>query len=105
MAKKALWSLCWLRGHDHQLVVDCEARRSFQRCTRCEHTFQYDFQAALSRDWIGFIDKVHSCKLCGGWKPNDWDRCANEICSLNPDGPLRIRPDGSVGHDLDSRRS
>lgn len=100
---KAFFELCWLFGHDHQPVVDCDARRAFTRCTGCGHSFQYDFQAALGPDWIGFCDPPHRCPLCFGWKPRDWDRCSNEICALNPDGPLRLRPDGSVGHDLDAR--
>lgn len=99
---RAFFNLCWLRTHDHQTIVDCDARRAFQCCTNCGHSFQYDFQAELPKNFIGFIDKAHSCGLCGGWRPRDWDRCANEICTLNPDGPLRMRPDGSIGHNLDS---
>lgn len=102
---KAFLGFCWLRGHDHQPTVDCDAHRAFNRCTRCGHEHQYDFQRALGPNWIGFCDPSHRCPLCFGWKPREWDRCANEICSLNPDGMLRMRSDGSVGHDLDSRRA
>lgn len=97
--------LCWFRGHNHQQIVDYDARRVFQCCTKCGHSFQYDFEAALGPTWIGFCDTAHRCPLCFGWKPRDWDRCAHEICDINPDGPLRLKPDGSLGHDLDSRRS
>lgn len=100
---KAFFNLCWLVGHGHEQIVDCDARRSFNRCTKCGHEFQYDFQACLSPEWIGFCDKQHSCPLCMGWKPKKWDRCANEICTLNPNGPLRLLPDGNVNYDPDSR--
>lgn len=102
---KALFNLCWLKGHDHEQIVDCDARRSFNRCTRCGHEHQYDFQATLSPNWIGFCDPPHRCPLCLGWKPPDWDRCANEICSMNPNGPIKLRSDGTVGYDLDTRQS
>jgi hypothetical protein len=100
---KAFFGLCWLRGHDHEQIVDCDARRAFNRCKACGHEFQYDFQEALPPYWIGFCDKAHSCPLCMGWKPKDWDRCANEICAMNPDGPLYRNSDGTVGPRLDSR--
>lgn len=100
---KDFLSLCWLRGHDHEQVVDCDARRAFQLCGRCGHEFQYDFQAGLSPGWVGFCDEDHSCELCMGWKPRGWDRCANEVCLLNPNGPLSLLPDGEVGYDLDGR--
>lgn len=100
---KAFFGLCWLRGHDHQQIVDYEARRVFMLCTRCGHEFQYDFQAALTPEWIGFRMEGHRCPLCGGWKPKDWDRCAIEICEMNPDGLLRLNPDGTIGPRLDSR--
>jgi len=93
---------CWLRGHDDVLILDCDARRSFNRCTRCGYEFQYDFQAALKPDWIGFCDPPHQCPLCFGWKPRDWDRCAQEVCEINPDGMMRLQPDGSFGPNLDS---
>lgn len=102
---RAFFHLCWLSGHDHQPVVDCDKRRSYQCCTKCGHEFQYDFQRTLSPEWIGFCDKDHSCALCMGWKPRDWDRCANEICALNPNGPLKLRPNRTVGYDLDVRQS
>ena len=95
--------LCWLGSHDHQCVIDCDARKSFQRCTRCGYEFQYDFQVALTPAWIGFCMDGHRCPICGGWKPKDWDRCANEICEMNPDGPLRVHQDGTIGPMLDSR--
>lgn len=100
---KAFFELCWLRGHDHQPIVDCDVRRAFERCAKCGHEFQYDFEAALGPTWIGFCDPAHSCELCMGWKPRDWDRCANEVCTLNPNGRLRLRPDGSAGFNLDGR--
>lgn len=95
--------VCWLGGHNERLIIDYDARRSFNRCTECGYEFQYDFQKALGPDWIGFCADGHRCPLCFGWKPKDWDRCANEICTLNPNGRLRLRSDGSMGYDLDSR--
>lgn len=100
---KAFFHLCWLLGHEGQPVVDCDARKSFTRCPRCECEFQYDFQAALSPDWIGFCDEAHRCPLCMGWKPKDWSRCANEVCALNPNGFLHQMQDGTVKYRLDSR--
>lgn len=100
---KKFANFCWLRGHAHQPIVDCDSRRAFHRCMKCGHEFQYDFEAAITPEWIGFCDKDHSCKLCLGWKPRDWDRCGNEICTLNPNGPMRLLPDGEVWYDLDSR--
>lgn len=98
---KALFHLCWLLGHHHQLILDFDARKSFNRCSKCGDEFQYDFQRALTPDWIGWCDRLHSCPLCMGWKPKDWDRCGNEICKLNPNGPLRKLPGGHVGYLLD----
>lgn len=102
---KALVSLCWLRGHDHHQIVDHDARRAFQLCTKCGYSFQYEFQASLTPNWIGFCDHDHSCELCMGWKPRDWDRCGNEVCLLNPNGPIRFLQNGEIGYDLDSRGS
>lgn len=93
--------LCWLSGHDHEQIVDYDIPKAFQRCRRCGHEFQYDFQSALTRKWIGFCDEAHTCKLCFGWKPREWDRCANEICELNPDGALHFNTDGTMGPRLD----
>lgn len=100
---KAFFGLCWCFGHDHQQVVDCEERRAFQKCSRCGNEFQYDFQAWLPPEWIGFCDPDHTCPLCFGWKPKAYDRCANEICSINPDGLLKFHPDGTLRPDLDGR--
>lgn len=100
---KALFHLCWLFGHDHKTIVDCDARRSFNCCIRCGHEFQYDFQVFLPPDWIGFCDDEHRCPLCSGWKPRGYDRCGHEICIVNPDGPLHRCPDGTVRHKLDGR--
>lgn len=100
---RALFHLCWLFGHGEEHVVDCDARRSFNRCIRCGREWQYEFQENISPDWIGFIDEIHRCPLCLGWKPRSWDRCQNEICELNPDGPLHLLPDGTVTHDPDAR--
>lgn len=97
----SFFQLCWCFGHDDFPIVDSDARRSFHRCRRCGREAQYDFEAEIPSNWIGFIDDVHRCPLCLGWKPKDIDRCANEICDLNPNGPLRIMPDGSVRHMLD----
>lgn len=94
----AFFNLCWLFGHDAVPVVDCDSRRAFNRCAKCGRETQYDFEAALTPDWIGFVDDAHCCPLCMGWKPADWDRCANEVCGLNPDGPLHLMPDGSARH-------
>lgn len=101
---KAFFKLCWLLSHNSEQIVDCDERRVFQRCVKCGHEFQYDFQAEMSPHWVGFCDKAHTCLLCGGWKPKDWDRCANEVCDLNPNGPLWLTPDGNLDYDLDSRR-
>lgn len=101
---KALFHLCWLFGHDHQSIVDCDARKSLQRCGRCGHSFQYDWEAVLSPDWIGFCDDAHRCPLCMGWKPRNWERCGNEVCELNPNGPPHLMPDGSARHLLDGPR-
>lgn len=100
---KAFFEFCWLRGHDDHQIVDCDARRVFYRCRRCGHEFQSNLQAALTPNWIGFCDPAHRCQLCFGWKPKDWDRCANEICMMNPEGPLHLHPDGTIGPRLDSR--
>lgn len=102
---RTFFHLCWFFGHAHEQIVDCDKRRSFQRCTKCAHEFQYDFQAALSPDWIGYCDDAHRCPLCFGWKRKDWDRCANEVCEINPNGPVYLMPDGTAKHDLDSRAS
>lgn len=98
---KYLFHLCWLTGHEHEPILDCDVRKSFSRCSRCGYEFQYDFQVALPPEWIGFCDEAHRCPLCMGWKPRGWDRCANEICEMNPDGPLHLMPDGTVKHWLD----
>lgn len=95
----ALSNLCWLWHQDDQ-VVDCDARRVFQRCSACGRESQFGFQAALGPNWIGFCDEVHRCPLCTGWKPRGWGRCGNEICVLNPNGPLFLMPDGSGRHFL-----
>lgn len=100
---KAFFNLCWLFGHHHEQVIDCDARRASQRCVKCGHEFQYDFQKQLTPEWIGFCSDGHRCPLCMGWKPRDWDRCGNELCTLNPNGPMRVLPDGNLGFDLDSR--
>jgi hypothetical protein len=96
---------CWWFGHDHEQIVDYDARRVFQRCVKCGHEFQYDFQAQLTPQWIGFCDPPHTCPLCMGWKPRHWDRCANEVCEINPNGPLRLTPDGGLDFDLDARNT
>lgn len=95
---KALFHLCWLFGHKYRDIVDCDSRRVFNRCAQCGREAQYDFEAALSPDWIGFCDETHRCPLCLGWKPRNWERCGNEICELNPNGPVYLMPDGSARH-------
>ena len=100
----ALFNLCWLMGHDPIPVLDCDARKAFNRCLKCRRETQYDFEALLTPDWIGFVDPPHRCPLCFGWKPREWERCANELCELNPDGPLHLMPDGTAKHLLDGPR-
>ena len=87
---KAFFHLCWVLGHDHEPIVDTEARRAFNRCTRCGHEHQYDFQASLPLEWIGFASGDNKCPLCMGWKPKAWKFCSSGYCELNPKGPIRL---------------
>lgn len=79
---------CAFGHHDDVTIVDCDARRSFQRCRECKREFQYPFQAEIGADWIGFIDKAHTCPKCLGWRPRDARYCGGLVCSLNP--PNRV---------------
>src|SRR3990172_5163452 len=76
--------ICWLLLHDYEHIVDNEERRSFQRCRRCLHEFQHDFERSLSKDWIGFAGGPNKCELCMGWKSRADARCGGAICVLNP---------------------
>jgi hypothetical protein len=83
--------VCWIVGHDHNTVVDYEARRTYERCRRCGHTFQYDFEENLSSDWIGYCDTDHPCPVCLGWKPKEWKMCSSTYCKVNPPEIRRIQ--------------
>lgn len=82
---------CRRKGCDSEQIVDCENRRTYQKCKVCGKETQYDFQAYLNgTDWVGFCSGENKCSLCMGWKPRAWKFCSSSYCELNPKGPMRL---------------